>query len=362
MTKKFLAIDTSCDETSAAVTEGTNVYSNVLWSQASLHAKFGGVYPSLAKRAHKERIDWVIQKAIKNSGFKVNNLDAIAVTVGPGLAIALEVGIEKSKELAQKYQLPLIPVNHVEGHVLSVLARSKNSKAQIQNFESLFPALSLIASGKHTDLIYVKKIGSYKILASTVDDALGEALDKAARMLGLGYPGGAILEKFAKEGNLSQFNLPVPMIGKENQMKFSYSGIKTAMWKLVEDEKPLTKRKIQNLAAVFQDKAFLHVERLTTLVLSQLQVKSLFFGGGVSANIELRRRLRKISKQKGVRFLIPYTKKLCTDNAAMIGVASYFKFGRKEYLKPNKLINVDRIPRAKVSDNLYFESFKKLTH
>src|SRR3990167_542614 len=342
---KILSIDTSCDETAAAVTEGKKVLSNIIWSQASLHAKFGGVYPSLAKRMHKERIGWVIEKAIKNSKVKIKNIDSIAVTVGPGLAIALEVGIKKALEFAEAYNKPLIPINHVEGHILSVLAHSRNLKSQISNLK--FPALAFVASGGTTQLILVYKIGDYKILAQTSDDSLGEALDKAARMLGLGYPGGAILEKMAKKGNSQTYPLPIPMLGQEDKFVFSYSGLKTAFYKLVEKELPLTPEKIYNLAAVFQNKAFLNVERLLIRVLDEYPTQDFLFGGGVSANSELRKRVRKICRQRNVGMHLPYSKRLCGDNAAMIGVAAGFKAARREFTDPDK---IDRLPRWKVDE------------
>jgi len=359
---KILAIDTSCDETAAAVTEGTKVLSNIIWSQASLHAKFGGIYPSLAKRKHEERIDFVIEKALSSAFSKLlvpsayslvsKYIDVIAVTIGPGLAIALEVGIKKAKELAKKYNKPLVTVNHVEGHVLSVLAESK--KTPSTNYHLLttksFPTLAFVASGGTTQLILAKEIGKYEIIAQTSDDALGEALDKAARMLGLGYPGGAILEKMAKEGNSNSYPLPIPMIGQENKFKFSYSGLKTAFYRLIEQTtkgKGLEKQQIYDLAASFQDKAFQHVERIIKKALKKYPVKEFWFGGGVSANIELRKRIRKICKENDILLRLPYSKKLCTDNAAMIGVSSYFKAERGEFAKD--IEKVERIPRAKLN-------------
>ena len=364
---RILAIDTSCDETAVAVTDGTKILSNSLWSQASMHSEFGGVFPSLAQRAHQERIDFIIEKAL-TTAFPKNlfpvefyellidrYIDAIAVTAGPGLAIALGVGINKAIELSKKHHKPLIAVNHIEGHLLSSLAEPKDKtnklKIQTSKLPISFPALSLIASGKHTDLIYVKDIGNYKIIAHTVDDALGEALDKAARMLGLGYPGGPVLEKLARKGNANSYKLPVPLAGQKERYEFSYSGLKTAMWKLVESEKPLTKEKIENLAASFQNIAFIHVENLVERSLEKYPVKSFLFGGGVSSNLDLRKRLRKISENFEVNFHIPYSKKLCTDNAGMIGVAAYFKSKRGEFEKNIDL--VDRDARAKID-----ESFK----
>lgn len=218
---KILAIDTSCDETAAAVVEDTTILSNIIWSQASAHAKFGGVMPSLAQRMHEERIDFVINKAIVNCKLKIENCDCIAVTIGPGLSIALGVGINKAKELAKKYKKPLIPINHLEGHVLSPFAIS-NSQLSISNKFTILnlqlPALGLVISGGNTVLVKMNKIGEYETLAATVDDALGEALDKAARMLGLGYPGGAILEKFAKLGDPKKYKLTIPLLGQASKV------------------------------------------------------------------------------------------------------------------------------------------------
>jgi len=363
---KILAIDTSCDETAAAVTDGTKILSNVVWSQASAHAKFGGVMPSLAKRMHEERIDWVIDKAIKNSRpgstklFKIEDLDAIAVTVGPGLSIALGVGIDRAKKLATKYNKKLISVNHLEGHILSCLAKPKT-----ENFK--FPALGLVVSGGNTILVKINKISDYETLAQTTDDALGEALDKAARMLGLGYPGGAILEKMAllrsrraSEGQ-AFYKLPIPLVGQEERRIFTYSGLKTAISRKIEEIKTrngeLKKEDIYNLATSFQDAAFTHLIRICSYVIEnclsreasakrdKFQISNLLVGGGVSANVELRKRLRQMSKKYGIRVLFPYSKRLTGDNAAMIGIAAYYKSLRDEY---TNLDIIDRSPNLKI--------------
>jgi N6-L-threonylcarbamoyladenine synthase len=338
---KILAIDTSCDETAAAVTQGTVVLSNVIWSQASQHAQFGGVMPSLAQRMHRERIDFVIDRALRQAQCGMAQIGAIAVTAGPGLAIALEVGITKAKEISAKYKLPLIPVNHIEGHLLSSLARA-STKSQITNHKMKFPALGLVVSGGHTELILIKEIGKYEILAKTQDDALGEALDKAARMLGLGYPGGAILEKMARLGNPKAYPLPLPMSRSENKSSFSYSGLKTAFWRLTQQiqksNSQITKQEICDLASSFQNRAFQHLERVVRNIIrtSPLWFPSpklgegseeryLLIGGGVAANIELRKRLRKLGKELDLRVRFPYSSKLVGDNAAMIGVAASFR-------------------------------------
>lgn len=349
---KILAIDTSCDETAAAVTEDARIISNIIWSQASLHADFGGVMPSLAQRLHKERIDFVVNRALFTAHCSLStDIDAIAVTQGPGLAIALEVGISKAKELAKKYKKKIIPINHIEAHLLSCFAQPRNYKLQIINYK--FPMFGLVVSGGNTQLIYTEKIGKYKILAQTVDDALGEALDKAARLLGLGYPGGAILEKFARlrraSAGQARYNLPVPLEGDKIKNRFSYSGLKTAFYRLIEKEKPLTKEKIYDLAASFQDVAFKHIENVAAFQIesiirnSSYKIHDFLLGGGVANNNLLRSKLRKLLRPYGINLRVPYSKKLCGDNAAMIGVCAYLKNKNPKKLDV-RLEDIDRTP------------------
>ncbi len=332
---KILAIETSCDETCAAIVEGTKIWSNVVWSQIDLHKGFGGVVPSIAKRAHEEKIDWVVNKAL------VTDVDAVAVTVGPGLAIALEVGIRKAKELASKWNKPLVAVNHIEGHVLSGLTP-----------EVKFPAMALVVSGGHTELIYTEKIGQYKIVARTMDDALGESLDKAARMLGLGYPGGAMLEKKAEGGNAKAYPLPLPMKGRETERAFSYSGLKTAMWRIVNQlinssVNQLSEQQIKDLAAGYQDMAFKHVVRVSKKTLEDFPVKDLLVGGGVAANKELRKRLAEMAEE--LRFSVWFPAKgLYGDNAAMVGIAAGYKAEKGLY--EANIDAVDREPRARIDE------------
>jgi len=366
----ILAIDTSCDETAAAVTEEIRILSNIIWSQASLHAKFGGVYPTLAKRMHQERIDWVIGKAITNSKTQISSLDAVAVTIGPGLAPALEVGIKYAIKLTKKYNKPLIPVNHVEGHLFSPLARPKNSQSPISNFQlptsKLFPCLGLVVSGGTTQLILAKDLGKYKILANTIDDALGEALDKGARLLGLGYPGGAVLEKIARLHNVSAkqfqentYSLPLPMLGRENEGKFSYSGLKTALARTVSKIKnqkgSLSKSDIQELASTYQDVAFSHLIRIISNTIYHLPftIHHLLVSGGVASNLTLRKKIRKMAKELNITPLFPYSKKLCTDNAAMIGVCAFLKTKRPSaIIKPKLASKIDRAPKFSIEDVL----------
>ena len=336
----ILAIETSCDETCAAVVTllrqgfgraSVKILSNVVYSQIDLHKEFGGVVPNIAKRAHEEKIEFVIKKAL---GKEI--VDAIAVTAGPGLAIALEVGIRHAKEWASKLDKPLIAVNHIEGHVLSGLTP-----------EVKFPAMALVVSGKHTDLIWVEKIGQYEIVARTMDDALGEALDKAARMLGLGYPGGAELEKRAALGDSKKYPLPLPM-ARSKELAFSYSGLKTAMWRLV-NSLSLSEQTINDLAAAFQNRAFQHLLRITKLVMEKYPTQDLLVGGGVAANAKLREEIKRLSYEAGGNAWFP-GKGMYGDNAAMIGIVAGFKAERGEFADPNK---IDRLPRWRVDENAF---------
>lgn len=348
----ILAIDTSCDETAVAITQNTKIVSNMIWSQASLHSSFGGVMPSLAQRQHQERIDWVVEKAIKQAGVSIDKVDAIAVTIGNGLGIALGVGINKAKELAVKYNKPLIPVSHTEAHLLSSFCMPVSTKKEKINIS--FPALGLVLSGGTTVLTIIKGVGEYQILAETSDDALGEALDKGARLLGLGYPGGAILEKLAKTGDLKRYKLPLPLHNDRIKNRFSYSGLKTAFVRLFNEIKDPNKQDIADLAASFQSVAFDHIVKVLDYQIKTLEFKSndLLFGGGVANNIEIKKRLRKLLKKHNIKLQVPYTKKLNSDNAGMIGVCAYLKNKSLNAKKLNaKYMNyesVDRNPKLKL--------------
>lgn len=347
MNRLLLAIDTSSDETSVAVTSEHKVIANIIWSQASQHSQFGGIYPSLAKRLHTERIDWVINQALRVSRLEIKKFQAIAVTVGPGLAPALEIGIAKAKEIAVKNKLPLIPVNHLEGHVLSPLAIPKTRSSHPASIK--YPIAGLVISGGHTQLVLIEEIGKYKILAHTLDDALGEALDKAARMLGLGYTGAAVLEKMAARGNLLAYNLPLPLLGRENRGEFSFSGLKSAFYRLVSKQK-LNRQNIYDLAASFQNRAFEHLLRIIRFQLCHQNINLLLAGGGVSSNITVRKHLRKLGKELNFQMKFPYSQKLCTDNAAMIGLAALWAWNRGEAAKTKEeIMKIDRDPNLNFS-------------
>ncbi|MCL5091132.1 MAG: tRNA (adenosine(37)-N6)-threonylcarbamoyltransferase complex transferase subunit TsaD [Patescibacteria group bacterium] len=376
----ILSIDTSCDETSAALSAGRRVLSNVISSQISIHQKYGGVFPALAKRAHEEKIDCVVREALKRGcGWEVGNESGnedekwgksssssplipdsqltshpqiIAVTYGPGLAIALEVGIKKAKELVQRglksatTRLPLIAVNHLEGHLYSCLAQNKNGKPER---EITFPAIGLIVSGGHTELVLMKNHGEYQVLGATLDDACGEALDKAAKILHLGYPGGPIIERLAENVNRKQQTANcqyflTPPLKEKNNLNFSYSGLKTQFLYLTQKmtEEELGKN-LTVLAKTFQEAAFEQVLRKTSQAIEVYQPKTLLCGGGVIANHYLRQLLRKLAKQNHLPIFFPANKKLITDNAAMIGIAAWYKYQRNEFVEDLDLL--DRKPR-----------------
>lgn len=354
---KILAIETSADETAAAVTEGRKVLSNVIFSQIETHTKWGGIYPAMAKRAHEERIDFVIDEAIKKcqisnlplsprlQGTSKSQIDFIAVTQGPGLAVALEVGIKKAKELAKKYDKKLIAVNHLEGHIYSCFVQNSQGNPK-RDFE--FPYLALIVSGGHTILAIFKDHLTYEILGETLDDAAGEALDKAAKMLGFGYPGGAIIERLATDvENKDFYKFPRPM-SKSGKVEFSFSGLKTSFFyylKKLKEEEKLEKLKL--LASSFQCSVFDSLLIKTELAIKQTGIKKLVVGGGVIANFELRKSLRNLVNKYDGEVIFPPLKYLTGDNAAMIGVVAHYKSKKNLFVK--NLDRLDRVPRLSLA-------------
>ena len=329
----ILAIDTSCDDTSAAVTIGRYVLSNVIASQTELHRPYGGVFPTVAKQAHRENIAPTVIQAMKKAKVSWADIKAIAVTQGPGLAPALEVGIEFSQELASQHQKPLIPVNHIEGHILSVLALPKPQRKSWRDLSTTMPkiknALSVVVSGGHTEFVLIEKLGKYKVLGQTLDDAAGECLDKIGRMLNLGYPAGPVIEEFAKLGDPKAIIFPLPLTTTKTY-DLSYSGLKTFARNKLEEMggvEVLKKQGIYDFAASTQYAVFRHIMYKLSKLLETENVSQVWLGGGVAANATLRRMLREtIRNSKGQvtnpKLLVPYTKKLCMDNAGMIGVAA----------------------------------------
>lgn len=338
----ILAIDTSCDETAVAVTNGRRILSNVIYSQVLLHQKWGGVVPSLAKRAHEERIDGIVDLAIKKSHLQWGDIDAVAVTQGPGLAIALGVGILKAKELSQKYNKPLIGINHLEGHLYSVFAQNSNGSPQR---EIVFPYLGMIISGGHTEFILWKNYLEYELLGATLDDAAGEALDKAGKLLGLGYPAGAVIERLAETVQYSDpYKFPRPMLHSKD-LNFSFSGLKTSFYyflkKISEEEK---NKSITLLASSFQEAVFDTILFKAEQAIKQTGIHNLVIGGGVSANLYLRKRFRMLVKKYGSVVYFPSFKSLTGDNAAMIGIAAWKRAERSQFSG----LDIEREPRMKI--------------
>ncbi len=364
----IVAIDTSCDETSVAVTLGRIMLSNVIASQTELHKPYGGVFPTVAKQAHKENIGPAISTALKRAKLTMNEITAIAVTQGPGLAPALEVGISAAKELSKKYNLPLIPVNHLEGHILSILAQSKLISANINSMinetnmptsdnlivsqiTSKIPILAIIISGGNSQFISITEPGEYKILGSTLDDAAGECLDKVGRLLNLGYPAGLVMEKFAKLGDPKRFEFPLPMTHTKD-FNLSFSGLKTAARNKLEYElggKTLTKTELYDFCASFQNAVFEHISYKLNKLLQTHDFTEVWLCGGVAANMTLRKIIRKTiknsttSRPETVIVRTPPKKSLCGDNAVMIGLGGQLK-RELGYVPANKN-QVERIPK-----------------
>ncbi len=344
----ILAIDTSCDDTSAAVVHGYTVLSNIVSSQTEIHRPYGGVFPTMAKQAHKQNINPAIKRALKLAQITKNQLDAIAVTVGPGLAPALEIGIHKAKKISSLLRLPLIKVNHIEGHLLSILTKPNNKKPMLKNFKPPWPILGIIVSGGHTEYVWAKNFGDYQILGQTVDDAAGECLDKVGRLLSLGYPAAPVVERLAKQGNANKFSFPLPMTSS-GDLNLSFSGLKTFSRRKIEElEKngKLNKQTTFDFCASLQNGVFKHIAHKLNKLLKQFHPNEIWLGGGVANNIKLRKIIRKLAKEYNLKVLLPYRKKICSDNAAMIGVVSYFKYQKKEFVTNSS--SMDRIPQWKI--------------
>lgn len=353
--KTILSIDTSCDETSVAITQGRRVLANVVYSQILIHKKWGGVVPSLAKRAHEERIDMVIAEALRKfriyrqipDGKVWEAIDAVAVTQGPGLAIALEVGMRKAKELAADHGKKLIPVNHLEGHIYSAFVQNRNGRPDA---DYIFPCLAIVVSGGHTQIVRMDGHLSYELLGETIDDAAGEALDKAAKMLGLGYPGGPVVERLAREaGNREYFPFPRPMRSSKD-FRFSFSGLKTSLYYFLKNNNPeLSRENIRRIASSFQQAVFDSVILKTDAAMKQTDINRLVVGGGVIANQYLRRLFRQLAKKYRGSVLFPPYPYLTGDNAAMIGVVAGLKAERDMYVE--NVDAFDRVPRLDLPKN-----------
>ncbi|MFC1920289.1 tRNA (adenosine(37)-N6)-threonylcarbamoyltransferase complex transferase subunit TsaD [Chloroflexota bacterium] len=309
---KILGIETSCDETAAAVIEdGTRILSSQVASQVEIHARYGGIVPEVASRQHNLAIIPVIKQAMSDAGVTWNDLDCIAVTYGPGLAGSLLIGVNAAKSISMARGIPLIGINHMEGHIYANWL-VENSPDDTQ----LFPLLCLIVSGGHSDMVLMKGHGDYTLLGRTRDDAPGEAFDKAARILGLGYPGGPAIQKAAESGTAS---IELPRAWLKGTNDFSFSGIKTSLLRLAEAGKCPNK---SDAAASFQEAVVDALVTKTIAAAREYGVKNILLAGGVAANGLLRERLTQDSP---LPVLIPPLK-LCTDNAAMIAACGYFRF------------------------------------
>jgi len=316
----ILGIESSCDETAAAVVRnGREILSSVIASQIELHRPFGGVVPELASREHLEKIGPVVDSALENAVIDINDIDAIAVTRGPGLIGALLVGVSYAKSLAYGLDVPLVGVNHIEGHVFSVV---------FENPEIEFPALALIVSGGHTNLFHVPEPGKYRIVSRTRDDAAGEAFDKVAKMLGLGYPGGPVIDELAAKGDSAKVKFTTPKIS-DGRPDFSFSGLKTAVAKYVRENaiEPVASgaepdQRIIDLCAGFQAAVVKTLVRSTEKAAAEFHPKTLIVAGGVACNTALRAESSKLAARLGCPVYFP-SPHLSTDNAAMIAAAGY---------------------------------------
>ena len=312
-----LAIESSCDETAAAVVKnGRCVLSNVISSQIDLHTLYGGVVPEIASRKHIEKINQVIEEALKEADMELTDMDAIAVTYGPGLVGALLVGVSAAKAISFATDIPLIGVHHIEGHI---------SANYIENPDLEPPFVCLVVSGGHSHLVVVKDYGEYEIIGRTRDDAAGEAFDKVARAIGLGYPGGPKIDKLSKEGNPDAIHFPRAKLG-ENEYDFSFSGLKSAVLNYINGAQMKGEEICQaDIAASFQ-KAVIDVlvDHAMTAV-AEYGLNKFAIAGGVASNSSLRAAMKEACEKRGIAFYHP-SPVFCTDNAAMIGVAGYYEF------------------------------------
>ena len=322
----LLGIDTSCDDTSASVVEnGRTILSNVISSQSDIHAKYGGIVPELASRRHIEMIVPVVDEALKQAGISFADLSAVAVCHGPGLIGSLLIGCSFAKAFCYSRNIPLVAVNHLEGHLFSVF---------LENTAPEFPFLSLIVSGGHTSLYLTEDYGRYTELGRTRDDAAGEAYDKVSKLLGLGYPGGPLIDRLAENGDPGAIDFPRAYLPESYD--FSFSGLKTAVLQflkhhaLLEEPPPPASVLMHDIAASFQAAVVDVLVRKTEWAVKKKWIRRVTLSGGVSANSGLRRKMQEMGREKGVEIFIPSVS-LCTDNAAMIAAAGHYHFIKKDF-------------------------------
>lgn len=325
MNTTILAIESSCDDTSAAILRNDRILSNVIASQ-KVHEQYGGVVPELASRAHQQNIVPVVDAAIKNAGIQKNDINAIAFTRGPGLLGSLMVGVSFAKSFGQALNIPLIEVNHLQGHVLSHFIKENDDSPVPQ-----FPFICLLVSGGHTQILLLKSHFEMEILGETIDDAAGEAIDKAAKIMDLGYPGGPIIDRLAQQGNPDAFQFATPNIPGCN---YSFSGIKTSFLYFLRDHLATDPDYIENnkadLCASIQKCIVGFLIKKLEKAVKEHGVKQIAIAGGVSANSLLRSELQRLGQKHHWQVFIPKFQ-FCTDNAAMVGIAGYFKYLKGEY-------------------------------
>lgn len=331
----ILGIDTSCDDTSAGIVDnGRKILSNIVSAQKEIHEKYGGIVPELASRQHIEMIYPVVDEALKTAGVSLSDVSGIAVCKGPGLIGSLLVGCSFAKAISYATNIPLLGVNHLEGHIFSSF---------LGEYAPNFPFLALIVSGGHTSIYKVDGFGKYTELGRTRDDAAGEAYDKVSKLLGLGYPGGPVIDRLAREGNPNAIRFPRAYLPKS--LDFSFSGLKTAVLNFLK-EKGLYQKKIEvdsalirDISASFQKSVVDVLVRKTEWAIKRTFVKRIVLSGGVAANSELRRRMIEMAGERGVELFLPPIS-LCTDNAAMIASAGYF------HLNSNNIAGLNLNPQA----------------
>ncbi|CFX90356.1 tRNA N6-adenosine threonylcarbamoyltransferase, TsaD [Syntrophomonas zehnderi OL-4] len=317
----ILGIETSCDETAAAIVKnGREVISNVINSQISIHQQFGGVVPEVASRKHIENIAWVVDAAFKDAALNYQDIDAVAVTNMPGLIGALLVGLSFAKAFAYGLGKPLIAVNHLEGHIYANFLEHKDIE---------FPAICLVVSGGHTSLLYMKNAGESEVIGETRDDAAGEAFDKVARFLGLGYPGGPAIQKAAQMGQPGIYKLPRVFLDR-NEYEFSFSGLKTAAMNLWMKSLRRGENNVENMAAEFQAALVEILVEKTISAALHYKAGTVLLAGGVAANQALRETMARRAQNEGLKLYYP-SLKLCTDNAAMIAGRAYYDYYNRNF-------------------------------
>jgi N6-L-threonylcarbamoyladenine synthase len=323
---KVLGLESSCDETAAAVVEdGVRVLSDIISSQADVHARFGGVVPELASRHHVVNVMPVLESALGGANLSLDDIDAVAVTRGPGLVGALLVAVQVAKAIAWARRLPLVGVHHLEGHLAAVHLEPGPG---LPRRAPSFPHVALLVSGGHTSLIRVDDHGKYQELGRTLDDAAGEAFDKVAKLLGLGYPGGAKIDKLAKTGDIAALKLPRPL-PKKTDVDFSFSGMKTWMLTWVKEHGVPEGQALSDVCASFQHAVVTSLVSKTREAVRQAGVRQVQIAGGVAANSHLRAEMQRAGAEDGFEVFVPPPRR-CTDNAAMIAAAGYFHLARGE--------------------------------